>query len=298
MERLRGSEQGFLLLGSGLGNPARKPLTPAQLRTLALRVQHMQRQDPERELEARDLTALGYGPDMAAHIVALLEEEELLRHYLRLGRRCGCEPITRATPDYPAAVRKKLDLNSPGVLWAKGDRSLLARPKMALVGSRDLNPQNRRFAEEAGRQAALQGYVLVSGNARGADQTAQNACLSAGGSVISVVADSLAEHTAKERVLYLSEDGYGEEFSAQRALSRNRVIHCLGEITFVAQCRAEKGGTWDGTAKNLCSGWSSVCCFDDGSEAVRLLCQRGASAIKTEQLRDFSALPQLEKGFL
>ena len=149
-----------------------------------------------------------------------------------------------------------------------------------------------------GRQAALQGYTLVSGNARGADKAAQNACLNAGGRVISVVADSLASHKAQKNMLFLSEDSFDEEFSAQRAISRNRVIHSLGLKTFVAQSDLGKGGTWDGTVKNLRFGWSSVYCFDDGSEAAAQLMQMGAEIISRTALNNFGALYENRTSFL
>jgi len=159
-----------------------------------------------------------------------------------------------------------------------------------LVGSRDIMPKNKVFAAEVGRQAALQGYTLVSGNARGADRTAQNACLRAGGRVISVVADSLAQKTIQNRVLYLSEDDFDSEFSAQRAISRNRIIHALAEKTFVAQSNVGFGGTWDCTVKNLRSGWSPVFCFDDGSDAAMQLTQMGACGVQLSDLRDLGSL--------
>ena len=164
---------------------------------------------------------------------------------------------------------------------------------IALVGSRDLNQENRAFAEEAGRQAALQGYTLVSGNARGADKVAQQACLAAGGMVISVVADSLQNHREKERVLYLSEDGYDEVFSAQRALSRNRVIHGMGAITLVAQATLHVGGSWSGTVRNLQGCWSKVFCFEDGSAASAELQQLGAFPVTHAELSD---IPKLQEG--
>ena len=40
-----------------------------------------------------------------------------------------------------------------------------------------MRQENRTFAEEVGRQAALQGLTLVSGNARGADRAAQESCV-------------------------------------------------------------------------------------------------------------------------
>ena len=133
---------------------------------------------------------------------------------------------------------------------------------------------------------------MVSGNARGADKIAQNACLDAGGSIISVVADSLLEHTRKKHVLYLSENSFDEPFSAQRALSRNRVIHSLGTVTFVAQTQLRQGGTWDGTEKNLRLGWSPVYCFADESLVHSTLVDIGAQDITIDQLTDFSSLPK------
>lgn len=287
---MTGPEQGFLLLTSSLGDPNRKPLTVPQFRELAKRVQAAEREVSSRDLHPADLMAFGYGPAMAERIFALLSGANQLREYLRRAQNCGCEPITRLSPAYPLAVRKRLGLDSPGVLWAKGDLALLGKPAVAVVGSRDLCEENRIFAEEAGRQAALQGCVLISGNARGADQAAQEACLRAGGQVISVVADSLQKQPLRECMLYLSLGDFDQSFSAQRALQRNYVIHTLPALTLVAQCTMGKGGTWDGTLTNLSHGWTPVCMFSDGSDAAAELQDRGASLIGVEDLRDYSAL--------
>ena len=229
---------------------------------------------------------------MAERIVSLLGDEALLDAYLRRGYGCGCVPLTRITPGYPVEVRKGLGLDAPGCLWSRGDVSLLRGPKISLVGSRMLRKENEDFAREVGRQAAIQGYTLVSGNAVGADQVAQQACLDAGGTVISVLATELDQHREKERVLYLAEEGFDQPFSAQRALSRNRVIHSLGCKTLAAQATLEKGGTWDGCVRNLRFGWSGVFCFDDGSEAAKRLEQMGAALVKMEDLSDLMALRQ------
>ena len=287
---MTGPERGFLLLTSQLGNPERKPLTVAQLRVLASRVEMMKKPVQIRDLEPDDLLELGYGREMAERIVALFEDEALLERYLRRGKGSGCHPLTRVTEGYPLSVRRRLGLDAPGCLWYKGDVSLLARPKIALVGSRLLRAANEAFAREVGRQAALQGYTLVSGNAVGADMTAQEACLAAGGTVICVLATELEQHREREGVLYLAEDGFDQPFSAQRALSRNRVIHSLGEKTLAAQSSLEKGGTWDGCVRNLRFNWSPVFCFGDGSEAAARLEQMGATLIGIEKLQDLASL--------
>lgn len=289
---MTGRERGFLLLTSQLGNPERKPLTAAQLRTLSRRAAAMERPLERRELDIRDLTALGCSPDFARRILSLLDEEELLDHYLRRGAAAGCVPVTRVTAEYPSLLRRRLGEEAPGCLWAKGDLSLLDKLGIALVGSRDLNDANREFAREAGRQAAVQGFNLISGNARGADREAQSACMCAGGTVISVVADELTRQNPKSGLLYLSEEDFDQPFSTQRALSRNRCIHALGQTVLVAQSRLQHGGTWDGTSRNLRFGWSSVCCFDDGSDAARVLEDMGAFLIGVDELADLRALPQ------
>lgn len=289
---MNAGERGFLLLTAQLGNPYRKPLTDAQLRMLTQRMRFVQKSVEERDLCPQDLMALGYGREMAERIVSLLQDEEPLRWYLRQGEVANCVPVTRISPQYPKTLRQRLGEKSTGCLWAKGNLELLRYRAVSLVGSRDLNPVNTEFAREVGRQAAVQGYVLVSGNARGADREAQNACLEAGGAVISVVADELASKVPNDRMLYLSEDGFDLPFSAQRALHRNHVIHALGDKVLVAQAALRTGGTWDGTAKNLRYGWSPVYCFQDGSEAARMLVQMGAESVTLEQLSDLDGLPR------
>ena len=284
-------DYGFLLLTSPLGDPERKPLTVAQFRELTRRARQMEKPLYDRELTQKDLMSIGCSSTIAQRILQLLSETEQLEWYLAKGKERNCEAVTRLNERYPGKLRNCLGLDAPATLWAKGNLALLEKPTIALVGSRDLREENHHFAVAVGEEAARQGYTLVSGNARGADKTAQEACLAAGGTVISVVADELDSHVRRsENILYLSEDGFDLSFSPIRALSRNRVIHALGEKTFVAQCTSGKGGTWDGTVKNLQKNWSPVYCFDDGSQAVGLLIQQGAVPISQVQLQNIREL--------
>ena len=283
-------EKGFLLLTSYLGDPERKPLTVAQFRDLTARARAMTRPLDDRELTEADLLAIGCSRSAARKILQLLEQKELLSWYVNKGYRFDCQPLTRISDGYPQRLRAALALEAPGTLWCKGNMALLKNKTVSLVGSRDLNPDNEAFAKEVGRQAALQGYTLVSGNARGADKTAQESCLRHGGTVISVLADELTSHPIEENVLYISEEGYDLEFSSHRALSRNRLIHSFSDKVFVAQCTFGKGGTWDGSNHNLQRGWSQVFCLRDGSRAMQELEQMGASCIATEALADFTSL--------
>ena len=293
-----GPEQGFLLLTSTLGDSQRKPLTIAQFRDLAKRVQAAEREVSSRDLDVEDLRKLGYEESFAQRIFGLLSGTNQLREYLHRAENCDSYPVTRLNPIYPVAVRQRLGLDSPGVLWAKGDVTLLNQPAVAVVGSRDLDQENGKFAEEAGRQIAKQGYVLVSGNARGADKTAQSACLEAGGKVISVVADSLQKQPLVRNVLYLSLDDFDASFSAQRALQRNHVIHSMAQLAIAAQCTVGKGGTWEGILTNLKHGWNPVCIFRDGSNGMTELQNRGVQPIAIQELQDLAELAGQNPNFI
>lgn len=275
------ADRGFLLLCCDLGDPTQKPLTLSQLRLLRRRVRLAAApEQPERDLTATDLLALGYDLAHARQIEALMDREAQLDQYLRLARQAGVTVLTCAGARYPRQLAQTLGDDAPAVLFCRGELSLLSLPCVALVGSRRLNAANRSFAEQIGSLAAREGYVLVSGNAEGADRAAQDACLKAGGGVISFVPDQLVGQPVARRQLLISEDSFYAEFSAQRALRRNRFIHAMGEKTLVAQCSYGHGGSWSGAMENLRRGWSEVYMFDDGSEAAAALAGCGATLLR------------------
>lgn len=287
-------EQGFLLLASHLGDPERKCLSPAQFRELARRVNAAGSQKEMRQMDTSDLVRLGYSREMSLQILTLLDQEELLEFYLHRAEKLGCQVMTRLSEHYPQTLRSKLGPDAPVCLWYKGDLSLLEKKRISLVGNRELRSTNKAFAREAGYQSAVQGFVLVSGNARGADRTAQDACLQAGGQVIRIVADELSARSEKEGILSISEDSFNLPFSSLRALRRNRIIHALSPAVLVAQCDETRGGTWDGSQKNLHSGWSRVCCFSENTEGIQSLIQMGAEYIDLPHISDLSQLCRQE----
>lgn len=286
------AEEGVLLLCCRLGEQEEKPLTMAQFRELGLRVRASEpngnRLD---ELTQRDLLRLGYDPQQAERILRLLNRQSQLVSYLKQAERHGIVPVTRVSAAYPGRIRQKQQLSCPPVLFARGDLSLLSLPCVSVIGSRQLRPENQAFAKQAGRLAAAEQLVLVSGNAPGADQTAQQACLDAGGSCIVFVADCLLDHPAQEHILYISEDGYKLPFSPARALHRNRLIHTQGDRTIAVQCTYGKGGTWEGCLDNLRHRWSKLFVFDDGSAGCQALIERGATGIT-----DFTTITGLQQA--
>lgn len=289
---MTGAERGFLLLCGSLGRQDRPVLTLRQFRLLGRRALMEDQPALEGEVTEELLLGWGYEAPMARRILGLLSQERELDRYMARAEELGIGVLTRISPDYPESLRQALGQEAPAVLFYSGDLSLFSGRRIALVGTREPEAADVAFAREAGAQAARQGYTLVSGNARGCDREGQRACQEAGGRVISFLADSLAERRkeASEGILYCSEGGFDEPFSAQRALSRNRLIHAMGEKTLAVHPRLGAGGTWAGCAENLKRGWSPLFLMADGRPGTEALLERGAAAVTREELQDLNGL--------
>ena len=283
---MTGAERGWLLLCADLGDGL-TPLTLPQVRVLrsAVRAREMPG-EPQRELSAPDLRTMGYSDDEAERILRLLDRDRVLDDYLALAAEFGIRPITRLSPEYPARLLR-LGSEAPAILFFRGDPACLAGPFVALVGSRKLTPEGKRFARRVGILAAAEGYTLVSGNAAGADRTAQNACLEAGGKVLSILPDSLRDYRPVKNRGLLSEQAWHLPFTAHRALRRNLLIHAMGEVTIAAQT-GTSGGTWNGCVENLKRNLSLVFVRRDGSPGAEDLISRGAEGL--EEITGISSL--------
>ena len=260
---------GYLLLCSHLGNWRRKPLKHKDFhKFLALGT------------DVRGAVGMKGCPK---DLEGLIGDE--MRMQLYAGDIPGdITPILLSDGRYPENVKQRLKTEAAGILWAKGNLELLDRPAVALVGSRNLSWDGERFATAVGRMAARNGYVLISGNASGTDSIGQYACLEAGGSVISVVADSLVNKRVDDRILWLSEDDFDMNFSSERALSRNQVIHSLGMRTYVAQSEVIRSGTWSGVTRNFKGGWTPIYMHNNGSEAAKQVLEKGGTLVSIEEL--------------
>lgn len=291
-------EMGLLLLCSSLGDAKRHPLTLQRLQELeraALQGPHPLNQLAQ--VEESYLRGLGFGAVVSCHIVRLLQQEEQAKAYLARAEAQGIACLTRLSPDYPRRLLETLGSEAPAVLWVKGDLALLQADCISVVGSREISQPNREFAREAGKQIARQGFTLVTGGARGADRAAEQGCAGQGGSVIVVLPGAIADRPLPERGVLCAEDSFDAAFSAQRALSRNRMIHAWGRKVLVAQAASHTGGTWAGTVENLRHRWSPVFQFDDGSEAARALEDLGAMGIGLAELARLDALSPAQLSF-
>ncbi len=267
---MRRAEFLMLLLCCPLGREI-PVLNRHEYRRLADRMLEHQRMLDDRPMTVSLLQDMGCRLQEAEKICRLLETEQ--EGWIYLQRRPEVTAVCRLSSYFPSTLRRLEEC--PAALFCLGDIGILKLPRISLVGNRELSGRGELFALQVGRWAAKHQYVLVSGGARGADSVAMNACLEAGGKVISVLPDRLPM-LPQENILYISDEGYDMHFTAARALRRNHYIHAMGERTYVAQCSECKGGTWSGAKDNLRRRLSPLFVNMDNSEGCRELLELGA----------------------
>lgn len=85
--------------------------------------------------------------------------------------------LTFGCPAYPERLKEIYD--PPPVLWIRGAIDLLARPSIAIVGTRHPSPYGTGVAEMLARDLAARRLLIVSSMARGIDTCAHKGALSA-----------------------------------------------------------------------------------------------------------------------
>ena len=161
----------------------------------------------------------------------------------------GAAVLLPGDVDYPASLMELED--RPAVLFALGDRRLLHRPAVAIVGSRDHSRYGGQVAGMVAAQAAVAGLVVVSGMARGLDAIAHEGALQAGGGTIGVLGNGhgvvypVANRRLYEAVmahgLLVTEFPPGERPNAGSFPRRNRIISGLARATCVVEAAVGSG---------------------------------------------------------
>lgn len=178
----------------------------------------------------------------------------LIERTLDWAGEAGNRVLTIADADYPASLLQIAD--PPLILYAKGRVELLARPALALVGSRNATTQGNLNAEQFAAALCQAGYAIVSGLALGIDAAAHRGALAAAeagapGSTIAVIGTGAdIVYPARNRALahriaaagcILSEYPLGMPAIAANFPRRNRIISGLARAVLVVEAAAQSG---------------------------------------------------------
>jgi DNA processing protein len=161
--------------------------------------------------------------------------------------KLGARYLTLGQGLYPSLLAELDD--APPLLISKGDRRLLDRPSVAMVGARNASAAACRFARTLAHNLGKEGLVVVSGLARGVDSAAHDGALESG--TIGIIAGGIdvfypPENEARqkamfERGLVLAEMPPGTEPRARHFPYRNRIIAGLTLGTIVVEAAPRSG---------------------------------------------------------
>ncbi len=229
-------------------------------------------------------------------INSLLQRGHSLALAVEKWQRAGLWVITRADAAYPKRLKSRLRNNAPAVLFGCGNKEILNLGGIAVVGSRKVGTSDLDYTNQLAIKAAMNDLVIISGGARGVDETAMLAAMNAGGNVIGVLANSLLQAATSNKWRKGLMDGktvllstfYPEAgFNVGNAMARNRYIYCLSDATVVVHS-GMKGGTITGAKENIKNNWVPLWVkpTKDSSAANSFLVKQGARwcAESVEQL--------------
>ncbi len=201
--------------------------------------------DPPDSLPAMLACAGAGAPEWSARDLG-----EQARAALERAAAAGIDPVPWGDIRYPSLLAAIPD--PPVMLWVRGDASCLARPAVAIVGSRAASEYGLEAASRLAGELSAAGMLIVSGLARGVDSAAHRGALGADGVTVAVLGSGVdviypAEHAGLATAIagcgaVVSEYPPGTPPLKQYFPSRNRIISglCLGVVVIEA---AERSGS-------------------------------------------------------
>lgn len=268
MEQLNQDAQAILLLTTHFGEKGKgdhKPLAPTEWGRFARWLDDQSLFPGELLTDNRENLLRGFQDNRISleRIESLLNRGTTLALSVEKWSRAGLWIITRSDPEYPQKLKKHLGYNSPPVLFGSGDRNILNAKAIAAVGSRKVTDEDLKFSRSIGAQAAAWAFALVSGGARGVDESSMLGALEAEGTAVGILADSLLKkstsriyrsHIQRKNLVLISPFSPEAGFNVGNAMGRNKYIYCLSDAAVVVHS-GRTGGTWSGATENLKNNW-------------------------------------------
>lgn len=163
--------------------------------------------------------------------------------------KAGAKVAAVGDPEYPEQLYRME--SPPMVLYYRGDISLLYRPCIAIVGSRDCSEYGRFAARTTSSAVSRLGACVVSGGARGVDSEAHLAALYNEGKTACILGCGVdVAYPSENRRLFslIAEKGvllseYPPGFKPKKWTfpMRNRIIAALASAVVVAEAREKSG---------------------------------------------------------
>lgn len=193
-------------------------------------------------------------------ILALLKRGATLSLAVERWASQGLWILARGDAEYPKFLKERLKHQAPAIVYGVGDKKLLSKGGLAIVGSRDIDDAGLEYTQRVAGICAEQNIQVISGGARGIDQASILSALEAGGTAVGVIADSLAKaalskkyrtEIQKDKLTLISTYDPNASFNVGNAMGRNKYIYAMSDYALVVNSTVNKGGTWAGATEAL-----------------------------------------------
>lgn len=196
-------------------------------------------------------------------IIALLDRKMALAIKLEKWFKAGIWVINRGDKEYPENLKNNLKDRVPPILFGVGNKELLNKNYIGIVGSRNLSIQDIDNTKFVVKQIVDQNCGVISGGARGVDEHSMVGALSLKGYALGILADSLLKKSSAKiyresivdnRLVLISPYNPEAGFNVGNAMGRNKLIYGTSNATIVIKSET-KGGTWEGAKENIKNKW-------------------------------------------
>ena len=188
-----------------------------------------------------DLASRGKGRAINLADPARIEDEIEKSHAM------GAEMIFLGDDNYPELLAQME--SAPACLTVRGNKALLQKPMVAIVGARNASAAACRFARTLSYELKERGFTVVSGLARGIDIAVHMGA--GGGGTAAVIAGGInivyppeneeLQNNLADNDIVLTEETYGIKPIARHFPNRNRIIAGLSMGTVVVEAAPKSG---------------------------------------------------------
>ena len=239
---------------------------------------------------------LGVSEEEGYRLYTLLHRGVQLTYALEGFMEKGVRIVTCFDEEYPPHFRARMGTAAPPALFFAGERALLDRPAVAVVGVSGVKttPEVRQSIEGIVRGACELGYSVVTGGELGVSRVAASLVAELGGTLIDVPAGGLLGHIGEEPMRGLIAEGRMAALSLEHpealptvphAIARGKLVFSLARATFIFNTDGKRGEA-DAIKRGLCD-W--VYAYT-GYPGNRALVSRGAQPFRSLDAEEFKRL--------
>ncbi|MEQ9308438.1 MAG: DNA-processing protein DprA [Balneolaceae bacterium] len=198
--------------------------------------------------ELRSVESIG---EASALSILAFKRWDDVDHILKETEKNKSQIVTIADAEYPTLLKQIYD--PPALFWIKGNREVLSKAGVGVIGTRNATPYGKKMAEKLSKEMGEKGLCIFSGLAHGIDAISHKAALDVGAPTVAVLGSgidnlypkenaSLANRIVKEGGAVITEFPLRTNPDAGNFPVRNRIVSGMSLGVLVVESGI-KGGS-------------------------------------------------------